>query len=98
MTGDTYDCIVVGSGIVGSACAAKFAQDGMHVAIIDCLGAGLGATAAGMGHIVIMDDSPAQFLLTQYSQNLWLALAAKLLQSAALSNVEHSGSLQMKKK
>jgi glycine/D-amino acid oxidase-like deaminating enzyme len=82
MTGDTYDCIVVGSGIVGSACAAKFAQDGMHVAIIDCLGAGLGATAAGMGHIVIMDDSPAQFLLTQYSQNLWLALAAKLQQSA----------------
>jgi glycine/D-amino acid oxidase-like deaminating enzyme len=30
-----------------------------------------GATAAGMGHIVVMDDSDAQFALTQYSQRLW---------------------------
>ena len=78
MTDGTYDCIVVGSGIVGAACAASFATDGMKVALIDCLGAGLGATAAGMGHIVVMDDSPAQFLLTKYSQNLWLALADRL--------------------
>jgi glycine/D-amino acid oxidase-like deaminating enzyme len=82
MSGESYDCIVVGSGIVGTACAAKFTQDGMHVAIVDCLGAGLGATAAGMGHIVVMDDSPPQFVLTKYSQDLWLALAAKLPQSA----------------
>jgi glycine/D-amino acid oxidase-like deaminating enzyme len=78
MTADAYDCIVVGSGIVGAACAASFARDGMHVALIDCLGAGLLATAAGMGHIVVMDDSPAQFLLTRYSQNLWLTLADHL--------------------
>ena len=82
MTSDSYDCVVVGGGIVGTACAAKLARDGMHVAIVDCLGAGLGATAAGMGHIVVMDDSPAQFLLTQYSQKLWLALSAQLPQSA----------------
>jgi D-hydroxyproline dehydrogenase subunit beta len=30
-----------------------------------------GATAAGMGHIVVMDDSDAQFALTRYSQRLW---------------------------
>lgn len=82
MTDATYDCIVVGSGIVGAACAASFARDGMHVALIDCIGAGLLATAAGMGHIVVMDDSPAQFLLTNYSQNLWLCLAEKLQPAA----------------
>ena len=65
MTVGTYDCIVVGSGIVGAACAASFAKDGMQVALIDSLGAGLLATAAGMGHIVVMDDSPAQFLLNK---------------------------------
>lgn len=78
MTVGAYDCVVVGSGIVGAACAARFAADGMKVALIDCRGAGLGATAAGMGHIVVMDDSPAQFLLTRYSQNLWQALSDKL--------------------
>ena len=78
MNTETFDCVVVGSGIVGAACAARLAKDGMHVALVDCMGAGLGATAAGMGHIVVMDDSPAQFLLTQYSQNLWQSLAQTL--------------------
>lgn len=32
---------------------------------------GGGATAAGMGHLVVMDDSEAQFALTRYSQILW---------------------------
>jgi glycine/D-amino acid oxidase-like deaminating enzyme len=78
MSTETFDCIVVGSGIVGAACAARFARNGMQVALVDCMGAGLGATAAGMGHVVVMDDSPAQFLLTKYSQSLWQSLAKTL--------------------
>jgi D-hydroxyproline dehydrogenase subunit beta len=39
---------------------------------------GGGATAAGMGHIVVMDDSEAQFALTRYSQQLWQALRPEL--------------------
>jgi glycine/D-amino acid oxidase-like deaminating enzyme len=39
---------------------------------------GGGATAAGMGHIVVMDDSPAQLALTRYSQSLWHELADRL--------------------
>ncbi len=39
---------------------------------------GGGATAAGMGHIVAMDDSPAQLALTSYSQRLWSELAEQL--------------------
>jgi glycine/D-amino acid oxidase-like deaminating enzyme len=36
------------------------------------------ATAAGMGHIVAMDDSDAQFALTRYSQQLWQTLRPEL--------------------
>ena len=32
-----------------------------------------GATGAGMGHLVVMDDSPAQLALTAYSRSLWQA-------------------------
>ena len=39
---------------------------------------GGGATAAGMGHIVVMDDSEAQFALTRYSQLLWSEIAPSL--------------------
>ncbi len=43
---------------------------------------GGGATAAGMGHLAVMDDSEAQFALTSYSQMLWRELAAELPASA----------------
>lgn len=82
MTAEPFDCVIVGAGIVGAACAAALAQRKMRVALVDRSGAGLGATAAGMGHIVVMDDSDAQFLLTQYSQQLWQQLAEKLLATA----------------
>lgn len=36
------------------------------------------ATAAGMGHIAVMDDSDAQFALTSYSQELWIQLSTEL--------------------
>ena len=39
---------------------------------------GAGTTAAGMGHIVAMDDSEAQFALTRYSQRLWQELRPEL--------------------
>jgi len=68
----------VGAGIVGAACAYEAAREGMSVAIIDRDIIGGGATAAGMGHIVVMDDSDAQFDLTRYSQILWQELAGEL--------------------
>jgi D-hydroxyproline dehydrogenase subunit beta len=68
----------VGAGIVGAACAAEFARRGMRVAVVDRDIIGGGATAAGMGHIVVMDDSDAQFALTRYSQQLWRELRPEL--------------------
>ncbi len=73
-----YDVIIVGGGIVGAACARECAQAGMRVAVIESQIVGGGATAAGMGHIVVMDDSEAQFALTRYSQQLWRDLLPKL--------------------
>ncbi len=75
---ETYDVAIVGAGIVGAACADAFAERGMRVAIVDGAVVGSGATAAGMGHIVVMDDSEAQFALTNYSQRLWQQLRPEL--------------------
>jgi D-hydroxyproline dehydrogenase subunit beta len=73
-----YDVVILGAGIVGAACADEFSQRGMRVAVIDRDVVGGGATAAGMGHVVVMDDSEAQFALTRYSQQLWQKLRAEL--------------------
>jgi D-hydroxyproline dehydrogenase subunit beta len=73
-----FDVVVVGAGIVGAACADECARRGIRVAIVDREFAGTGATAAGMGHIVVMDDSEAQFALTRYSQQLWQKLRPEL--------------------
>ena len=75
MTQSSFDAVVVGGGIVGLATAAACAQKGMHVALVERDVLGGGATAAGMGHIVVMDESEAQFSLTRYSQVLWSELA-----------------------
>ncbi|HEX7906892.1 MAG TPA: FAD-dependent oxidoreductase [Paraburkholderia sp.] len=74
----TADALIVGAGIVGAACAAELAALGMQVEVCDAQGIGGGATAAGMGHIVVMNDSPAEFALSRYSRDLWLQLAPQL--------------------
>jgi glycine/D-amino acid oxidase-like deaminating enzyme len=75
---ESYDAIVAGAGIVGTACAARLARAGMRVALVDRGGIGGETTSAGMGHIVVLDDSEAQFALTCYSQRLWHELAPDL--------------------
>ena len=69
---------IVGAGIVGAACAAALARDRWRVTVTEAGVVGGGATAAGMGHIVVMDDSEAQFALTRYSRELWDETAARL--------------------
>ena len=76
--GESYDVAIAGGGIVGAACAAECAAAGLSVVMVEPGTIGGGATAAGMGHIVVMDDSPAQIALTRYSRELWIALAPEL--------------------
>ena len=72
------DVVIVGAGIVGAACARECARRGLKTTVVDSGMIGGGATAAGMGHIVVMDDSPMQLALTSYSQRLWRELAPEL--------------------
>ena len=75
---NTYDVAIAGGGIVGAACAAECAAAGLKVFVAEASVVGGGASAAGMGHIVVMDDSPAQIALTHYSRNLWSELRGQL--------------------
>jgi glycine/D-amino acid oxidase-like deaminating enzyme len=84
------DVAIAGGGIVGTACALACAQRGLKVVLIERAVLGGGATAAGMGHIVVMDDSEAQFALTRYSQSLWGSLASTL---PATAEYEQRGTL-----
>jgi len=76
--GASYDVAIAGGGIVGAACALECAEAGLSVVVVEPGPIGGGATAAGMGHIVVMDDSPAQIALTQYSRQLWIDLKPRL--------------------
>lgn len=85
-----FDVAIVGAGIVGAACAASLSSTGLSVIVIDANGIATGTTAAGMGHIVVMDDSEAQFALTSYSQKLWNELAPDMPKT---SEYEHCGTI-----
>ena len=74
----SFDVLVVGAGIVGCACALECAQEGLRVGLVEGNVPAGGSTAAGMGHVVVMDDSPAQIDLTRYSRSLWQQLIPKL--------------------
>jgi len=86
----SFDVAIVGAGIVGAACAAALAREKLSVLILDTGSPAMGTTAAGMGHIVVMDDSEAQFALTNYSQQLWRKLAPQL---PASSEFEYCGTI-----
>ena len=83
------DVVIVGAGIVGAACARECAGRGLRTIVVDALGIGSGATAAGMGHVVVMDDSPMQLALTVYSQRLWRELSAELPADVRVRAVRH---------
>jgi glycine/D-amino acid oxidase-like deaminating enzyme len=73
-----YDVIIVGAGIVGAACANECAAAGLKILVVDRGPIGGGTTGAGMGHLVVMDDSEPQFALTSYSLSLWHQVAPHL--------------------
>jgi glycine/D-amino acid oxidase-like deaminating enzyme len=72
------EVVIAGAGIVGAACAYECARAGFGVTVLEESVVGGGATAAGMGHVVVMDDSEAQFALTSYSRGLWNERVAEM--------------------
>ncbi len=66
-----HDILVIGAGIVGAACALALSEEGLDVALIDAATPGAGVTAAGMGHVVALDENEAELALCVLSQRLW---------------------------
>ena len=81
-----FDVLIIGAGIVGSAVARECALLGWRVGVIEGGTPAGGATAAGMGHLVVMDDSPAQLALTAYSRSLWHLDSEKLPKTVEYEN------------
>ncbi|ADP09734.1 Putative oxidoreductase [Erwinia sp. Ejp617] len=78
---EAAEVIVIGGGIVGACCAWTLANAGLKVMLID---AGLpNATSAGMGHLLILDDNPAERDLTRYSLKRWKEISHALPEAAA---------------
>lgn len=82
------DVIVIGAGIVGAACAFELAHQGLEVLVLD---AGMGgATQAGMGHLVLMDDNPAELKLSDESLEIWRDWALRMGEDCGFN---HCGTL-----
>lgn len=81
----TVDTIVIGAGIIGAACAYELAKKGLNVTVIDArIG---GATSAGMGHLVIMDDLQPELELSHWSVSLWHKIGTQLTDECAYRKI-----------
>lgn len=80
------DIIIVGAGIVGAACALECVRGGLKTLVLERGIIAGGTTAAGMGHVVVMDDSDAQFALTNYSRRLWIEQRPQLPREVEYEN------------
>ncbi|KQV84656.1 D-amino acid oxidase [Massilia sp. Root351] len=70
------DVLIVGAGIIGAACADALSARGLRVTVVEQEVVGSGATAAGMGHLVVMDDNAAELALSAWSLELWREFVA----------------------
>jgi len=75
---EAFDAVILGAGIVGAACAYECAAAGLRVAVVEPGVPCGGASGVGMGHLVVMDDSPEQLALTHYSRDCWHELRSTL--------------------
>jgi D-hydroxyproline dehydrogenase subunit beta len=63
--------LVIGVGIVGAAIADRLQAEDCSVTLFESYIPGGGTTAAAMGHLVVLDDSPAQLEFTARGVDLW---------------------------
>jgi D-hydroxyproline dehydrogenase subunit beta len=74
----SFDVVIVGGGIIGTACALECVSAGLRTALVEANRIAGAATRAAMGHLVVMDDSEPEFALTRYGLELWGAAVAEL--------------------
>ena len=63
--------LVIGAGIIGSAIADRLQSSGCEVFIFEADIPAGGCTGAGMGHLLVLDESPAQLALSARGVALW---------------------------
>jgi glycine/D-amino acid oxidase-like deaminating enzyme len=86
----TVDVLVIGAGMVGSACAYHCAEAGLRVAVVDRGPVAGGTTSAGEGNILVSDKEPgAELELALLSVRLWAALGERI--GAARLELEPKG-------
>ncbi|WP_393075671.1 NAD(P)/FAD-dependent oxidoreductase [Streptomyces sp. LN704] len=75
----TCDVVVIGAGMVGSACAFYAARAGLDVAVVDRGPVAGGTTGAGEGNLLVSDKEPGPELdLALLSGRLWSGLGEEL--------------------
>jgi len=73
------DAIVIGAGVVGSACALALSEAGLKVLVIDRSTIASGTTSAGEGNILLSDKGPGpELVLAQYSRNAWFEISERI--------------------
>jgi len=91
------DVLIVGGGIVGAACARKYARQGLSVAVVERAALGGSATAASMGHLLVVDaedgGDASEFQLSQRSLRLWQDWLDESPAHAELAEHERCGTL-----
>lgn len=89
--------LIIGAGIVGAACAREFARQGLSVAVIEPNAIGGGASAAAMGHLLMVDAADggpdAEFQLSRRSLQLWREWLAERPAHAATAEHDACGTL-----
>lgn len=74
----SQDLIIIGGGIIGAACAEACARAGCSTLLLESDVIGGGVTGSAMGHLVVLDDSEAQFALTRDGVERWRKRSAAL--------------------
>ncbi|GAB3258821.1 NAD(P)/FAD-dependent oxidoreductase [Chitinimonas naiadis] len=67
------EILIIGAGIIGSAVAESCARRGLSVQVLEAGIPAAGTTAAGMGHLVVLDDNPAELALCRDGLQRWQA-------------------------
>jgi D-hydroxyproline dehydrogenase subunit beta len=75
----TTDLLVIGAGMVGSACAYYCTEAGLRVAVVDRGPVAGGTTSSGEGNILVSDKEPgAELELALLSVRLWAELGERI--------------------
>ena len=73
------DVIIIGAGIVGTACARSLTIAGCRVTIVDRKTAASATTASGEGNLLVSDKQPgAELVMALHAAARWPALATEL--------------------